>query len=59
MIVAGGQIIVEPIMSGVGVAVPPDEDLPEVESLCRKYGILLHVDGVINGFGRTGKMFGH
>jgi taurine-pyruvate aminotransferase len=53
------EVIVEPVMSGVGVAVPPDEYLPEVESLCRKYGILLHVDEVINGFGRTGKMFGH
>src|SRR5690242_20838958 len=38
------EVIVEPVMSGVGVAVPPDEYLPEVESLCRKYGILLHVD---------------
>ncbi|WP_428539743.1 aminotransferase [Rhodopila sp.] len=53
------EVIVEPVMSGVGVAVPPDEYLPEVESLCRKYGILLHVDEVINGFGRTGKMFGY
>jgi adenosylmethionine-8-amino-7-oxononanoate aminotransferase len=53
------EVIVEPIMSGVGVAVPPDEYLPEVASLCRKYGILLHVDEVINGFGRTGKMFAH
>src|ERR1700733_8009105 len=53
------EIIVEPIMSGVGVAVPPDEYLPEVEKICRKYGILLHVDEVINGFGRTGKMFAH
>jgi adenosylmethionine-8-amino-7-oxononanoate aminotransferase len=53
------EVIVEPIMSGVGVAVPPDEYLPEVENLCRKYGILLHVDEVINGFGRTGKMFAH
>jgi taurine-pyruvate aminotransferase len=52
------EVIIEPVMSGVGVAVPPDEYLPEVESLCRKYGILLHVDEVINGFGRTGKMFG-
>ncbi len=52
------EVIVEPIMSGVGVAVPPDEYLPAVESLCRKYGILLHIDEVINGFGRTGKMFG-
>jgi adenosylmethionine-8-amino-7-oxononanoate aminotransferase len=53
------EVIVEPIMSGVGVAVPPDEYLPEVERLCRKYGILLHIDEVINGFGRTGKMFAY
>ena len=53
------EVIVEPIMSGVGVAVPPDEYLPEVEAVCRRYGILLHVDEVINGFGRTGKMFAH
>jgi adenosylmethionine-8-amino-7-oxononanoate aminotransferase len=53
------EVIVEPVMSGVGVAVPPDEYLPEVETLCRKYGILLHLDEVISGFGRTGKMFAH
>jgi taurine-pyruvate aminotransferase len=53
------EIIVEPVMSGVGVAVPPDEYLPAVEKLCRDYGILLHIDEVINGFGRTGKMFGY
>jgi taurine-pyruvate aminotransferase len=53
------EVIIEPIMSGVGVAVPPDEYLPMVEAICRKYDVLLHVDEVINGFGRTGKMFGH
>jgi len=53
------EVIVEPIMSAVGVSVPPDEYLPEVERICRKYGALLHVDEVINGFGRTGKMFAH
>ena len=53
------EVIVEPIMSGVGVAVPPDEYLPKVEEICRKYDVLLHVDEVINGFGRTGKMFAH
>lgn len=53
------EVLIEPIMSGVGIAVPPDEYLPEVQAICRKYGILLHVDEVINGFGRTGKLFGH
>ena len=53
------EVIVEPVMSGIGVAVPPDEYLPEVADICRKYGLLLHIDEVINGFGRTGKMFGH
>jgi adenosylmethionine-8-amino-7-oxononanoate aminotransferase len=53
------EVIVEPIMSGVGVAVPPPEYHPMVEAICRKYDVLLHVDEVINGFGRTGKMFGH
>ncbi len=53
------EVIVEPIMSGVGIAVPPDEYHPMVEAICRKYDVLLHVDEVINGFGRTGKMFGH
>jgi taurine-pyruvate aminotransferase len=52
-------VVVEPIMSGVGVAVPPDEYLPAVADLCRKYDLILHIDEVINGFGRTGKMFGH
>jgi len=53
------EVIVEPIMSGLGVVVPPDEYLPEVEKICRRYGVLLHVDEVINGFGRTGKAFAH
>jgi adenosylmethionine-8-amino-7-oxononanoate aminotransferase len=52
-------ILVEPIMSAVGVAVPPDEYLPGVAAIAKKYGCLLHIDEVINGFGRTGKMFAH
>ena len=52
-------ILVEPIMSAVGIAVPPDEYLPGIAAIAKKYGCLLHIDEVINGFGRTGKMFGH
>ena len=53
------EVIIEPIMSAVGVAVPPDGYLPAVAELCKKHGVLLHVDEVINGFGRTGKMFAY
>src|SRR5262245_6200702 len=52
-------VLVEPVMSAVGVAVPPDEYLPMVAGIARQYGCLLHVDEVINGFGRTGAMFAH
>ena len=52
-------VLIEPIMSAVGIAVPPPEYLPEVAAIAKKYGALLHIDEVINGFGRTGKMFAH
>ncbi len=53
------EVIIEPVMSAVGVAVPPDGYLPAVAEMCKRHGVLLHVDEVINGFGRTGKMFAH
>ena len=53
------EVIIEPVMSAVGVAVPPPGYLPAVADLCKQHGVLLHVDEVINGFGRTGKMFAH
>lgn len=52
-------IIVEPIMAGGGIIVPPDEYLPAVAKICRENNILLIVDEVVNAFGRTGKWFGH
>ncbi|MCZ6675762.1 MAG: aminotransferase [Candidatus Poribacteria bacterium] len=50
-------VIAEPIIGGGGVLVPPDNYLPRVREICDKYGILLILDEVINGFGRTGKLF--
>lgn len=52
-------IIIEPVISGGGVLVPPDGYLRSVREICDRYGILLIYDEVVNGFGRTGKMFGH
>jgi len=37
--------------------IPPQEYWPKVRSICDKYGILLIIDEVQSGFGRTGKMF--
>lgn len=50
-------IIAEPIIGGGGVIDPPDEYLPKLRQICDDYGLLLILDEVITGFGRTGKMF--
>lgn len=52
-------VIVEPIISGGGVIVPPAGYLRGVRDICDRTGILLIYDEVVNGFGRTGQMFGH
>ena len=49
--------ITEPISISKGVVVPPDDYWPKLREICDKHGILLIADEVINGFGRTGKMF--
>ena len=51
--------IMEPMISGGGVMVPPDNYLTEIRRVCDKYNVLLILDEVVSGFGRTGKMFGH
>ena len=50
-------VFVEPIQGEGGYIVPPPEYLPMLQALCRKHGILLAVDEIQSGFGRTGKMF--
>jgi putrescine aminotransferase len=49
----------EPVQGAGGVVIPPANYWPEVEAICRKYGILMICDEVIAGFGRTGNMWGH
>lgn len=50
--------IAEPIQGAGGVVIPPDTYWPEIKRICSHYQILLVVDEVICGFGRTGKWFG-
>nr|WP_141430686.1 aspartate aminotransferase family protein [Bacillus sp. 03113] len=52
-------IILEPVITGGGVIVPPQGYLEAVRKICDKYGVLMIVDEVICGFGRSGKPFGH
>jgi adenosylmethionine-8-amino-7-oxononanoate aminotransferase len=48
--------IAEPIVgSTAGALVPPDEYWPAIVDICRRHGILVIVDEVMTGFGRTGR----
>lgn len=51
-------VIMEPIITGGGILIPPDNYMKGVKEACEKHGALLIVDEVICGFGRTGKAFG-
>mmetsp|Transcript_18404 Transcript_18404/g.56477 ORF Transcript_18404/g.56477 Transcript_18404/m.56477 type:complete len:494 (-) Transcript_18404:68-1549(-) len=51
--------VLEPYVSGGGVLIPPDSYLQRVREICDKHDVLLILDEVVSGFGRTGKMFGH
>ena len=48
----------EPVQGAGGVLIPPSTYWPEVQRICRKYGVLLIADEVICGFGRTGNWWG-
>jgi adenosylmethionine-8-amino-7-oxononanoate aminotransferase len=50
-------VIAEPVSASAGIVIPPPEYLPRLRQICDRHGVLLIVDEVINGFGRTGKMF--
>ncbi len=50
--------IMEPVQNSGGCIVPPATYYPEIRRLTRENGIVMIMDEVICGFGRTGKMFG-
>ncbi|HED12892.1 MAG TPA: aminotransferase class III-fold pyridoxal phosphate-dependent enzyme [Gammaproteobacteria bacterium] len=54
-----GGVVLEPITAGGGVILPVPEYFPIIQQICRKYDVLLHIDEVVCGLGRTGKWFGH
>jgi taurine-pyruvate aminotransferase len=54
-----GAVVLEPITACGGVIPPVPEYFPLIESICRKYDVLLHIDEVVCGLGRTGRWFGH
>ena len=51
------SVLVEPILGEGGYVVPPDDFLPSLREFCDRHGILLIVDEVQTGLGRTGKMW--
>ncbi len=54
-----GGLVLEPITAGGGVILPPEGYWQRVQEICKKYDILLHIDEVVCGLGRTGKWFGY
>lgn len=51
-------LIAEPIQGNGGIITPPPDYFKRVKEILNRYGILLIVDEVQTGFGRTGKIFG-
>ncbi|MFQ5666328.1 MAG: aspartate aminotransferase family protein [Candidatus Binatia bacterium] len=51
-------VILEPVMGTGGVLLPPADYFAPIQEICKRHGLLLILDEVITGFGRTGKWFG-
>lgn len=54
-----GGLVLEPITAGGGVITPPRGYWERVQEICRKYSVLLIIDEVVCGVGRTGTWFGY
>jgi 4-aminobutyrate aminotransferase len=51
-------VYVEAVQADSGDVVPPPDFLPKLRALCDRHGILLVLDEIKIGLGRTGRMFG-
>jgi putrescine aminotransferase len=49
--------VVEPMQGEGGIHIPSDDYLPRVQEICRRKNVLLIVDEVQTGLGRTGRLF--
>lgn len=52
------SIVMESIVGAGGCLIMPDGYMQGIRAICDRYGILMHIDEVMVGFGRTGKLFG-
>ena len=50
-------VLIEPIQGEGGIIVPPENYLPKVREICTHNNVLMILDEVQSGLGRTGKMF--
>jgi putrescine aminotransferase len=52
-----GAVLIEPIQHEAGILLPPDGYLKKVRELCDKHNLILILDEIKTGFGKTGRMF--
>ena len=52
-------VLIEPIQGEAGIVVPPSNYLPEVRDICSKHNVLMILDEIQSGLGRTGKLFAY
>jgi 4-aminobutyrate aminotransferase/(S)-3-amino-2-methylpropionate transaminase len=58
--VAGEQtaaVLAEPVQGEGGFIAPPQEYFAKLQAICQKYGIILIIDEIQSGMGRTGKLY--
>ncbi len=50
-------VLIEPIQGEAGIIIPPDGYLRDLEAACRAHRVLLMLDEIQSGLGRTGRLF--